>query len=94
MNSAMTITDAYMALSYSGMPEMIVKNMPHGFVMVPFKTILNKVYKEDYESWQYAFVNRELNMYKINFESLEDLVPNPLYGKSLEQLKIEKDLMQ
>lgn len=113
MNSAMTIEDAYMALSYSGMPEMIVKYMPHGFVMVPFKTILNKAHNKDYEPWQYAFVNREQRMYKINFDSLDDLVdtlfkakeicygaypqsaqPNPLYGKSLEQLKIEKDLKQ
>lgn len=113
MNSAMTITDAYMALSYSGMPEMIIMNMPHGFVMVPFKTILNKAHNKDYEPWQYAFVNREQQMYKINFDSLDDLVdtlfkakeicygtypqdaqPNPLYGKSLEQLKIEKDLKQ
>ena len=108
----LTITDAFMALNYSGMPEMIIKNMPHGFVMVPFHTILNKFRNTDYESWQYAFVNREQQMYKINFDSLDDLVdtlfkakeicygtypqdaqPNPLYGKSLEQLKIEKDLL-
>lgn len=108
----MTIEDAYMALSYSGMPEMIVKYMPHGFVMVPFMTILNKAYyKKDYEPWPYAFVNREQQMYKINFDSLDDLVDtlfkakeicygtypqdaqlNPLYGKSLEQLKIENEL--
>lgn len=107
-----TITDAFSLLSYDGMPMMIIKNMPHGFVMVPFNTILNKVHNKDYESWQYAFVNREQQMYKINFDSLDDLVdtlfkakeicygtypqdaqPNPLYGKSLEQLKIEKDLL-
>jgi len=109
----LTLEDAFLALSYSGMPNMIVKNMPHGFVMVPFQTILNKVHNKDYESWQYAFVNCEQQMYKINFESLDDLVdtlfkakeicygtyprdaqPNPLYGKSLEALKIEKDLKQ
>ena len=108
----LTITDAFMALSYSGMPSMIIRYMPHGFVMVPFQTIIRKTYNKDYEPWQYAFVNREQQMYKINFDSLDDLVgtlfkakeicygtypadaqPNPLYGKSLEQLKIEKDLL-
>ncbi len=107
------ISDAFMALSYNGMPSMIIRNMARGFVMVPFKTILNKALNKDYESWQYAFVNREQQMYKINFDSLDDLVdtlfkakeicygtyprdaqPNPLYGKSLEILKIEKDLKQ
>ncbi len=113
MHSTTTITDAFLALNYSGMPSMVIKNMPHGFVMVPFQTIIRKTYNKDYEPWQYAFVNREQQMYKINFDSLDDLVdtlfkakeicygtypadaqPNPLYGKSLEALKIMRDLKQ
>lgn len=107
----MTIDDVFMVLKQSGIPNMLVRNMPHGFTLVPFDTIINKTYNKDYEPWPYAFVNREKKMYKMNFESLDDLVdtlfnakeithgiyprdaqPNPLYGKSLEQLKIEEDL--
>ena len=107
----MTINDIMLALEYNGMPQMIVKNVVNGFVLVPFNTIIRKTYNKDYEPWHYAFVNREKSMYKFVFSSFDDLVEtlfnakeicngyypmdaqsNPLYGKSLEQLKIEKEL--
>ena len=107
----MTISDIFMVLKQYGMPDVLVRNMPHSFTLVPFNTIIRKTYNKDYEPWPYAFVNREKKMYKMNFESFDDLVvtlftakeicyghypedakPNPLYGKSLEQLKIEEDL--
>ena len=108
-----TIDEVFMLLKQPGMPDLLVRNMPHGFTLVPFNTIIEKTYNKDYEPWPYAFVNREKKMYKLNFESFDDLVdtlfnakeithgaypmdakPNPLYGKSLEVFKIEKDLMQ
>lgn len=107
----MTVGDVFMLLRQPGMPDMLLKNMPVGFVLVPFNTIIKKTYNKDYDPWQYAFVNRDKGMYKIHFASFDDLVetlltakeicygsypmdaqPNPLYGKSLEMLKIEKDL--
>ena len=100
-----------MALKSTGMPKMCVQYMAKGFKMVPFDTIIKKSHNPDYESWPYAFVNRDIQMYKIIFYSLNDLLdtlfnakelcygsypqdaqPNPLYGKSIEQLKIEKDV--
>lgn len=108
-----TIKDAFIALSYPGMPETCIQDMPNGFMVVPFDTIIRKSHRKDYVPWQYAFVNRDKKMYKITFDSFDDLVdtlfnakeicygayprdakPNPLYGKSIEQLKIEKDLKQ
>ena len=96
----MTIDDILLVLKYAGMPQMLVKDVVNGFVLVPFN-----------ELRPYAFVNREKSMYKFVFSSFDDLVetlfnakeichgcypmdaqPNPLYGKSLEQLKIEKEL--
>ena len=47
----LTISDAFMALNYNGMPNIVIKNMPHGFVVVPFQTIIRKVYNKDYEPW-------------------------------------------
>ena len=106
-----TIENALMALESAGMPHMLVKDMQNGFMIVPFDTIIKKSHYKDYESWQYAFVNKDKGMYKIRFDSFDDLIdtlfnakeicygayprdaqPNPLYGKSIEQLKIEKDL--
>ena len=96
----MTIDDILLVLKYAGMPQMLVKDVVNGFVLVPFN-----------ELRPYAFVNREKSTYKFVFSSFDDLVetlfnakeichgcypmdaqPNPLYGKSLEQLKIEKEL--
>ena len=96
----MIIDDILLALEHVGMPQMLVKDVVNGFVLVPFN-----------ELRPYAFVNREKSMYKFVFSSFDDLVetlfnakeichgyypmdaqPNPLYGKSLEQLKIEKEL--
>ena len=107
----MTIDDILLALEYAGMPQMIMKDVVNGFVLVPFNTVIRKAYNKDYEPWHYAFVNREKSMYKFVFSSFDDLVetlfnakeichgcypmdvqPNPLYGKSLEQLKIENEL--
>lgn len=107
----LTIDEVFMVLRQSGMPDMLVRNMPHGFTLVPFNTIMKKAHDKDYEPWHYAFVNREKSMYKFVFSSFDDLVetlfsakeicygtyprdaqPNPLYGKSLEQLKIEDEL--
>ena len=107
----MTIDDILLALEYAGMPQMLVKDVVNGFVLVPFNTVIRKAYNKDYEPWHYAFVNREKSMYKFVFSSFDDLVEtlfnakeichgcypmdaqlNPLYGKSLEQLKIEKEL--
>lgn len=106
-----SVEDIFMAFKYPGMPKMLVKTMPHGFVLVPFDTLVNKAMRKDYEPWHYAFVNTDKKMYKIYFESYDELVdalfnakeicygcypndaqPNPLYGKSLELLKIEDDL--
>ena len=100
-----------MALKSTGMPKMCVQYMVKGFKIVPFDTIIKKSHHKDYESWQYAFVNRDKKMYKIRFYSFDDLIdtlfnakeicygvypldakPNPLYGKTIEQLKIEKEL--
>lgn len=109
-----TIDEILLALKYTGMPQMLVKDVANGFVLIPFNTIINKEYNKDYEPLYYAFVfvNREKSMYKFVFSSFDDLVetlfnakeichgcypmdaqPNPLYGKSLEQLKIEKELI-
>lgn len=106
-----TIENALMALESAGMPHMLMKDMPKGFVLMPFETIINLSYSKDYSPWQYAFVNKDKGMYKISFDSFDDLLdtlfsakeicygtyprdaqPNPLYGKSIEQLKIEKEL--
>ncbi|MBP5785216.1 MAG: hypothetical protein J6W16_06510 [Methanobrevibacter sp.] len=108
---AVTIEDVFIALSYPGMPKTCIKNMPNGFMIVPFD--IKKSRHKDYEPWQYAFVNRDKKMYKIRFDSFDDLIdtlfnvkeicygaysqdakPNPLYGKSIEYLKIEKKLCQ
>ena len=107
----MCIEDVLLALKRTGMPQMLVKDVANGFVLVPFNTLVKKAYRKDYEPWQYAFVNKEAKMYKIVFESFDDFVEtlfsakeicygaypndaqvNPLYGKSLEYLKIEKEL--
>ena len=109
---ALNVHDLFMALTYHGMPDMAVKTYSNGFMLVPGKIFINKAYDKDYESWQYAFVNRDKCMYKMLFESFDDLLetlfaakeicygayprdaqPNPLYGKSLEQLKIENELL-
>ena len=106
-----TIDDILLALEYDGMPKMIVKYVANGFVLVPFDAIIRKAYNKDYEPLHYAFVNREMGMYKFVFSSFDDLAetlfnakeichgcypidaePNPLYGKSIEQLKIEQEL--
>ena len=111
MELDVTIDDMLLVLKHNGMPQMIVKYVANGFVLVPFDTILKKAHNKDYEPWHYAFVNREKSMYKFVFSSFNDLVetlfnakeichgcypidakPNPLYGKSLEQLKIEQEL--
>lgn len=52
-----------MALESAGMPRMLVKDMPKGFVLIPFKTIINLSYSKDYSPWQYAFVNKDKGMY-------------------------------
>ena len=107
----MTISDVFMVLKQKGMPDVILKNVYNGFMLVPFGTIINKALNKDYDPWQYAFVNKDKGMYKFVFSSLDDLVetvfeakeicygsyprdaqPNPLYGKSLEMLKIEEEL--
>ena len=107
----LTIDDMLLALEHEGMPKMLVKDMPKGFVLVPFETLLNKAYNKDYEPWHYAFVNRDKGIYKFVFSSFNDMLetlfnakeicygyypqdaqPNPLYKKSLEQLKIEEEM--
>ena len=79
----LTIDDMLLALEHEGMPKMLVKSMPKGFVLVPFETLLNKAYRKDYEPWQYAFVNKDKGMYKFVFSSFNDMLETLFNAKEI-----------
>lgn len=101
----MTISDIAFVLMHMK-PKCVVKEMaPNRFVIVPLSALWST------SCWQYAFVNKDIKMYKVTFFSIDEIVetlfkakeicyrrypedakPNPLYGKSIEQLKIEDEL--
>ena len=68
----MIIDDILLALKYAGMPQMLVKDVANGFVLIPFNTVIRKAYNKDYEPWHFAFVNREKSMYKFVFSFFDD----------------------
>ena len=95
----MTIDDILLALEHVGMPHMLVKDVVNGFVLVPFNepwhyTFVNRekrTYKFVFSSFD-DLVETLFNAKEICYGYPMDVQPNPLYGKSLEQLKIENDL--
>ena len=72
-----------MALTYPGMPKMLTKDTANGFVLISFDTVFKKYYNKDYEAWQYAFVNREMGMYKISFSSYDELLETLFEAKEI-----------
>ena len=79
----MTIDDILLALKYARMPQMLVKDVANGFVLIPFNTVIRKAYNKDYEPWHFAFVNREKSMYKFVFSSFDDLVETLFNAKEI-----------
>lgn len=79
----MTPEIVLMALTYPGMPKMLARDTANGFVLIPFDTVFKKCYNKDYESWQYAFINREKGMYKVNFSSYADLMETLFEAKEI-----------
>lgn len=81
----MTITPetVLMALTYPGMPKMLTKDTANGFVLIPFDTVFKKHYNKDYEPWHCALVNREKGMYKISFNSYDELLETMFEAKEI-----------
>jgi len=57
-------------------PKMLVKVCASGFIMIPFKTLYRASYDRDAfdNAWMYAFVNKSKQMYKITFDSYDELL--------------------
>lgn len=56
-------------------PRMLMRHMASGtFVMVPFEHIIKLAKYKNISTWQYAFVNRPNQMYKMTFTSIDELV--------------------
>lgn len=92
-------------------PKMLVKQClsKECFIMIPFKTLDRALYDKDAfdNAWMYAFVNKSKQMYKITFDSYDELLDamfdadeiwygsekykNDLYN-SKDQMLIEYDL--
>ena len=57
-------------------PKMLVKVCASGFIMIPFKTLYRTSYDKDAfdNAWMYAFVNKSKQMYKMTFDSYDELL--------------------
>ena len=58
-------------------PKMLVKTCNSGsFYMIPFETLAKTKYNKDAidNAWMYAFVNKSKQMYKMTFDSYDELL--------------------
>lgn len=58
-------------------PKMLIKPCAHDmFYMIPFKTLERIAYDKDAvgRAWMYAFVNKSKKMYKMVFNSYDELL--------------------
>ena len=57
-------------------PKMLVRPCVSGFNMIPFKTLERASHDKDAfdNAWMYAFVNKSKKMYKMTFNSYDELL--------------------